>query len=65
MFGGGYKIKIEKDLIEKAKKAADVGGYASVDEFIHHMLEKELAHFDEAASDDEIKAKLQGLGYIS
>ena len=50
---------------KKAKKAAEVGGYSSVDEFIQHVLERELAQFDDAASDEEIKAKLQGLGYIS
>ncbi len=62
---GGPKIKVDKDTLEKAKKAASAGGYASVDEFIQHVLERELAHFDDAASDEEIKAKLQGLGYIS
>ncbi len=62
---GGTKIKIDKDLLDKAEKAASVGGYASVGEFIHHVLERELSHFDDAASDEEIKAKLKGLGYIS
>ena len=65
MFGGGNKIKIDKDLMDKAEKAAKAGGYSSTEEFITHVLERELAQFDDAASDEEIKAKLQGLGYIS
>ena len=38
---------------------------ATVDEFIVHILEKELQHFEDAESDEDIKNKLRGLGYIS
>ncbi len=64
MFGGN-KIKIEKDLLERLKKAAELAGYSSVDEFVVHVLEKELSKVDDGASDEEIKKKLEGLGYIS
>ena len=47
------------------KKFADIAGYSSVEEFITHALEKELAVLEEADSEEEIKKKLQGLGYIS
>ena len=40
-------------------------GYSSVEEFITHALEKELAQLEKADSEDEIKKKLKGLGYIS
>ena len=63
MFGGG-KIKIEKGLYERAKKCADLAGYSSVDEFITHLIEKELSKLEGAGSDDEIKERLKGLGYI-
>jgi hypothetical protein len=59
------KIKLEKDLYERVKKAAKVAGYASTDEFVVHVLEKELAGLDDAASEEEIKKRLEGLGYIS
>ena len=65
MFGGSNKIKLDKDLIERAKKVAEVAGYASHEEFITHIIEKELAQFEDGASDDEITEKLRGLGYIS
>ncbi len=62
---GGPKIKLDRDLYERTKKAAELAGYSSVDEFVIHVLEKELAGIDDGASDEEIKKKLEGLGYIS
>ncbi len=59
------KLKIDKDLWEKIKKYAAVAGYASPDEFVTHALEKEIAVLEEADSDEEIKKKLKGLGYIN
>jgi hypothetical protein len=41
-----------------------IAGYSSPAEFITHALEKEIALLEEAESEDEIKKKLQGLGYI-
>jgi metal-responsive CopG/Arc/MetJ family transcriptional regulator len=64
MFGG--KIKLDKDLLARVKKYSDLAGYASVDEFITHALEKELAKLEEGGDDEEeIKKRLKGLGYIS
>ena len=65
MFGGGSKIKIDKDLLERIKKIAEVAGYASHEEYIVHVLEKEIAKFEDAQSDADITEKLRGLGYIS
>lgn len=64
MFGG--KIKLDKDLLARVKKYSDLAGYSSVDEFITHALEKELAKLEEGGDDEEeIKKRLKGLGYIS
>ncbi len=65
MFGSTVKVKLEKDLVNKIKRLSDVAGYASPEEFITHALEKELAQFEDADSEEEIKKRLQGLGYIS
>jgi hypothetical protein len=62
---GGSKVKLDKELYERIKKAAELGGYSSVDEFVMHVMEKELAQIDDGASDEEIKKRLEGLGYIS
>ena len=64
MFGGG-SIKIDKDLLEKVKKYAKIAGYSSPEEFVTHALEKEIAKLEGADSEEEIKKRLQGLGYIS
>jgi hypothetical protein len=64
-FGKTVSVKIDKDLHVRLTKVADVAGYATVDEFVAHVLEKEMLHFDDSKSDDEIRAKLKGLGYIS
>ena len=65
MFGGGSKIKLEKDLLERIKKISEVAGYASPEEFIVHVLEREVAQFEDASTDEDITDKLRGLGYIS
>jgi len=59
------KIKIDKALLDKIKKYAEMSGYSSVEEFITHCLEKEVAKIEDADSEEEIKKKLKGLGYIS
>jgi metal-responsive CopG/Arc/MetJ family transcriptional regulator len=61
----GNKVKIDKELYRKVKMYADMAGYSSVDEFVAHALEKEISQLEEADSEEEIKKKLQGLGYIS
>ena len=65
MFGGGNKIKLDADLLDRIKKVSEVAGYASHEEFIIHVLERELAQFEDAGSDEDIVEKLKGLGYIS
>jgi hypothetical protein len=61
----GSKIKIEKELLEKCKKYAQIAGYSSVEEFISHTLEKEVNKLEESDSEEDVKKRLQGLGYIS
>ena len=61
----GPKVKLDKDLFARVKKFAEIAGYSSIEEFVSHVLEKELAAIDEGDSEEEIKKKLQGLGYIS
>ncbi len=62
---GDPKVKIERALWEKVKRCAALAGYASPEEFVVHALEKQLETLEDADSDEEIKRKLRGLGYIS
>lgn len=59
------KIKIESGLHDRLKKVADIAGYSSVEEFVTHMIEKELEKIEAPLDDDKaIEERLRGLGYI-
>ena len=61
----GNRIKLDKELLDKVRRYASLAGYSSPEEFITHALEKELAKLEDADSEEEIKKRLKGLGYIS
>jgi len=61
----GYRIKLDKALLAKVKRYADLAGYSSVEEFVTHALEKQIAQLENAGSEEDLKKKLKGLGYIS
>ena len=58
------KIKIDSHLYDRIKKVTDLAGYASPDEFIVHVLEKELSVIEAAESDEQVTERLRGLGYL-
>lgn len=58
------KVKIDSGLYDRAKKAAEVAGYSSVDEFIVHIVETEVGKIKFDATDEQIAEQLRGLGYI-
>ena len=60
----GPKVKLDRELYERLVRCAEAAGYSSTDEFIRHTLEKAAAAIEEADSEEEIKKRLQGLGYI-
>jgi metal-responsive CopG/Arc/MetJ family transcriptional regulator len=62
---GKAKVKLDKELMDKVKKYAELAGYSSPEEFVTHCLEREISRLEESDSEDEVKKKLKGLGYIS
>jgi metal-responsive CopG/Arc/MetJ family transcriptional regulator len=58
------KVKIDGKLFGRVKDAAEAAGYSSVEEFITHIIEKELAKNETTDSDEKVADKLRGLGYI-
>lgn len=64
MFGTSTTIKLDKSLYERVKRCADAAGYSSPQEFVEHVIERELAQIEDGASDEEITKRLRGLGYI-
>lgn len=59
-----HKIKLDNDLYERVKKVAEVAGYSSADEFILHMIDKELQVLENPEDDADITERLRGLGYL-
>lgn len=62
---GATKIKLDSDLIDRAQRFSEEAGYSSVEEFITHIVEKEIAKLEDPDSEEDIKERLRGLGYIS
>jgi metal-responsive CopG/Arc/MetJ family transcriptional regulator len=62
----GTKIKLDKELYERCKEHALKAGYSSVEEFITHILEKELKDKGKISGEEEeeVTKRLRGLGYI-
>lgn len=60
----GRKIKVDNDLWDKLERCAQVAGYSSTEEFIRHTLEQAAAAAEEGSTEEEVKKRLQGLGYL-
>ena len=58
------KIKLDKSLYDRVREASEHAGYASVDEFISHVLEREVSSILEQNEDAQVEQQLRGLGYI-
>jgi hypothetical protein len=57
-------LKLNKTICERARRAAQAAGYSSLEEFVEHAVEKELANHEESLSKDDLVRKLKGLGYL-
>jgi hypothetical protein len=57
-------VKLNSALCQRAKLAATRIGYSSVEEFIEHAIEKELAQHEEGDNKADVLRKLKGLGYL-
>ncbi len=58
------KIKLDDGLYDRIKSVADAAGYSSPDEFIVHVIEKELSVIESADTDSDVTERLKGLGYL-
>jgi hypothetical protein len=58
------KIKLDPSLYERLRAAAKVAGYSDVEEFVRHVLERELSRLEQAGGDERVEERLRGLGYI-
>ena len=60
----GPSFRLKKELWAKVKKVSEAAGYSSPEEFVAHVVEREIAKLDDAQSDEDIISRLKGLGYI-
>lgn len=57
-------VSLPKGIYDRARTQAEKAGYTSVDEFVCHLLERELAKNQESEVRDDVERKLKGLGYL-
>ena len=58
------KIKIDDNLYDRIKKVAQIAEYSSPEEFIIHIIEKELGKLEGSTDEQEVIERLRGLGYL-
>ncbi len=58
------KIKIDNNLLARVKNISEIAGYSSIEEFITHIIEKELEKIESADDSQTIQERLRGLGYL-
>ncbi|MCK5036934.1 MAG: hypothetical protein KAS73_13655 [Candidatus Sabulitectum sp.] len=60
------KFKIDNEMKDRLDKVSEAGGYSSVEEFVLHIIGRELDKLDPGAdeSEEDIRKKLEGLGYL-
>jgi metal-responsive CopG/Arc/MetJ family transcriptional regulator len=58
------KVKLEDNLYDRAKRAAEAAGYSSADEFIADCVEKEIKRLKVEEEEAQVSDQLRGLGYI-
>lgn len=64
MLSSKTSVKLNKDLCGRARAHAEKLGYSSLEEFVQHLLEREMAKLEESSSREEVENKLKGLGYL-
>lgn len=58
------KVKVDSNLYARLKKASETAGYSGVEEFVTHIIEKELTKYEAEQADEKVADQLRGLGYI-
>lgn len=65
MIGSRGKLRLDPDLLDRARVIWETAGYSDVSEWVTHLIEKELRVVEEAKDEAELKRRLRGLGYLS
>lgn len=57
------KLRLDPDLHRRAEKHAQALGYSSLEEFVTHLLEREMKPLS-AEDQEKLDERLKGLGYL-
>ncbi len=57
-------LKLDSDLWKRVEQCAAGAGYSSPEEFVEHVIERELARLEQAEASKEVERQLRGLGYL-
>jgi metal-responsive CopG/Arc/MetJ family transcriptional regulator len=59
-------IKLDSELWQRVTEHSQKAGYSSPEEFVVHVLERELERPGDAQEEDdkEVERRLKGLGYL-
>jgi len=57
-------VKLSKALCERARSVVERAGYSSLEEFIEHAVERDLARLEQSESKEDLIRKMKGLGYL-
>ncbi len=57
-------VKLSTQLCNRARTVVEKAGYSSLEEFIEHAVERDLARLEESQSKEDLIKKLKGLGYL-
>ena len=58
------KITIRRALYDLLTVQAEAKGYSSVEEYVTHVLEAAVADAGPSATEEQIRERLKGLGYL-
>ena len=57
-------VSLNKPLCDRARVIVEKAGYSSLEEFIEHCMERDLARLEDTESKEDLINKLKGLGYL-
>jgi hypothetical protein len=57
-------VNLNSSLCDRARQIVERTGYSSLEEFIEHAMERDLARLETSESKEELMRKLKGLGYL-
>lgn len=59
-----HTVKLDKQLYEQALGHAHQRGYATLEEYVNHLIEQDLRASEHSTTKDKVLEKMKGLGYI-